>query len=72
MTNKEIKQILSSHNVKSNKSGVAMIQEHCRKLVNNMGKRLNSRNVKVLRADNFEFALPNPFQNIIHDEEGEK
>ena len=64
MTNKEIKQILASHGVKSNKSGVAMIQEHCKKIVDDMGKRLKKRNVKVVRADNFEFALPDPFYHL--------
>ena len=62
MTNKEVKQILPSHGIKSNKSGVAMIQEHCKKMVDDMGKRLKKRNVKVVRADNFEFSLPNPFK----------
>ena len=39
-----------------------MIERHLEKQVDLMAQRCSNRNVKVLRIDNFEFAMPNPFK----------
>ena len=62
MTKKRIKEIFKSRGVKTNEGALKMIEEHLAKQVDLMAQRCDFRNIKVLRMDNFEFALPNPFK----------
>ena len=62
MTKKRIKEIFKSRGVKTNEGALKMIEEHLAKQVDIMAQRCDFRNIKVLRMDNFEFALPNPFK----------
>ena len=62
MTKKRIKEIFKSRGIKTNEGALKMIEEHLSKKVDLMAQRCDFRNIKVLRMDNFEFALPNPFK----------
>ena len=62
MTKKSIKEVFKSRGVKTNDGALKMIEEHLAKQVDLMAQRCDFRNIKVLRMDNFEFALPNPFK----------
>ena len=63
MTKKEVKQIFADHGIKTNKGGIEMTESYLRKIVDGMARRCKFRNIKVLRMDNFEFSLPNPFKD---------
>ena len=62
MTKAKMKQIFKDRGVKTNDGALKMVEEHLAKQVDIMAQRCDFRNIKVLRMDNFEFALPNPFK----------
>ena len=62
MTKKTMKQMFKNRGVKTNDGAITMIERHLEKQVDLMAQRCSNRNVKVLRIDNFEFAMPNPFK----------
>ena len=63
ITKKEIKSIFKDRGVKTNDGSLKMIKRHLEVELDNMAVRCKKRNIKVLRINNFEFALPNPFKN---------
>ena len=64
MTKKRIKEVFKSRGVKTNEDALQMIEEHLAKQVDIMAQRCDFRNIKVLRMENFGFALPNPYKKI--------
>ncbi len=62
MTKKRMKEIFKARGVKTNEGALKMLEEHLARHIDVMAQRCDFRNIKVLRMDNFEFALPNPFK----------
>ena len=62
MTKKRMKEIFKARGVKTNEGPLKMLEAHLARHIDVMAQRCDFRNIKVLRMDNFEFALPNPFK----------